>query len=65
MTSTRWLLRRQVEQAAGNIKLAQEYIVKVGAMYESGYPAEFQKCCIVVALLEDVKKVVEQLRESL
>ena len=65
MTSTRWLNRRQLEFAEGNIVMCQEHLVKTGAQYSQGYDEIYYKFCEIVANLETVKTDIQNLRNTL
>jgi hypothetical protein len=57
----RLTLKRQLTRALKSLNYAQEAVIKVGHEYKEKYPDIYEGYCLVVALIDKVKELVETL----
>lgn len=60
---TRWAIKQSLEQVTTNLVKCQEWTVREGMRFEQVHPDLFAKFCLLVAQLEDSRKLAQELYE--
>ena len=61
----RWQLKRQLEQAENDIDRASRNIVMVAAQFEGVHQAYFEYLSLVLQALEQVKPMIDKVKEAI
>lgn len=61
----RWQIKRELDQAAGNVRKGQAVLVAVGSEFESFHPEIYVHFCLIVATLEETAKGIDKLKDSI
>jgi len=65
MPTTRWFVKRDLEQCLTRLQGIQDYLVRSGRLYEADHPNQYQMFCLLLALTHQLEEGLKSLREHL
>lgn len=65
MPTSRWFVKRDLNQALVHLARIQDYLTRSGALYAADYPQQYEMFCVLIAFVDQLEQGIKELKSHI